>query len=256
LIHLSFILALLAAARVYFRSRTDTALEVLALQQVTVLKRRRPRPPLSRLDRLFWTVLRETWARWKDVLVIVQPDTVVGWHRAGFRLYWRWRSRPREGRPRIPDEIRVLIRRLAEENPDWGAPKIHGELQKLGFIVTERTVARYLRRIQRRGDPGKRWLAFLRNHREVIVAFDFFTVPTATFRVLYCLFVIEHGRRRILHFNVTRHPSAAWVVRQLREAFPDAAPYRYAIFDRDPIFDADVVAFLKATGLKPKRTSV
>ena len=137
-----------------------------------------------------------------------------------------------------------------------GAPKIHGELQKLGFIVTERTVARYLRRIQRRGDPGKRWLAFLRNHREAIVAFDFFTVPTATFRVLYCLFVIEHGRRRILHFNVTRHPSADWVVQQLREAFPDAAPYRYAIFDHDSILDADVVAFLKAAGLKPKRTSV
>jgi transposase InsO family protein len=253
----SFILALLAAARVYFRSRTDTALEVLALrQQLAVLKRRRPRPPVSSLDRLFWTVLRRTWARWKDVLVIVKPETVVGWHRAGFRLYWRWRSRPRGGRPRITDEIRVLIRRLAQENPDWGAPKIHGELQKLGFIVTERTVARYLRRIHKRGDPGKRWLAFLRNHREAIVAFDLFTVPTATFRVLYCLFVIEHGRRRILHFNVTRHPSADWVVQQLREAFPDAAPYRYAIFDRDSIFDADVVAFLKATGLKPKRTSV
>jgi putative transposase len=253
----SFILALLAAARVYLRSRTDTALEVLALrQQVAVLKRRRPRPPLNRLDRLFWTVLRESWARWQDVLVIVKPDTVVGWHRAGFRLYWRWRSRPRVGRPRITEEIRVLIRRLAQENPDWGAPKIHGELQKLGFIVTERTVARYLQRVQRRGEPGKRWLAFLRNHREAIVAFDLFTVPTATFRVLYCFFVIEHGRRRILHFNVTRHPSADWVVQQLREAFPDAAPYRYAIFDRDSIFDADVVAFLKATGLKPKRTSV
>ena len=129
----SLFLALLAAARVYFRSRTDTALEVLALrQQVAVLKQRRPRPPLSRLDRLFWTVLRQTWARWKDVLVIVQPDTVVGWHRAGFRLYWRWKSRPRGGRPRITTEIRVLIRRLAQENPDWGAPRIHGELQKLG----------------------------------------------------------------------------------------------------------------------------
>ena len=117
----SLFLALLAAARVYFRSRTDTALEVLALrQQVAVLKQRRPRPPLSRLDRLFWTVLRQTWARWKDVLVIVQPDTVVGWHRAGFRLYWRWKSRPRGGRPRITTEIRVLIRCFAQENPDWG----------------------------------------------------------------------------------------------------------------------------------------
>jgi transposase InsO family protein len=160
------------------------------------------------------------------------------------------------GRPRITDEIRVLIRRLAEENPDWGAPKIHGELQKLGFVVSERSVARYLRRIRRLGDPGERWLAFLQNHREVIVAFDFFTVPTVTFRPLYCFFVIERGRRKILHFNVTRHPTADWVVQQLREAFPDAGPYRYVILDRDSKFDADVIGFLKATGLKPKRTSV
>jgi hypothetical protein len=181
------ILSLFAAVGVYFRSRTDTALEVLALrQQVAVLKRRRPRPPLSPLDRLFWVALQDIWARWRQVLVIVQPDTVIGWHRAGFRLYWRWRSQPRGGRPRITAEIRVLIRRLAQENRDWGAPKIHGELQKLGFVVSERTVARYLRSIQRRGDPGKRWLAFLRNHREAIVALEFFTVPPAAFRVLYC----------------------------------------------------------------------
>jgi hypothetical protein len=133
--------------------------------------------------------------------VIVKPETVVAWHRAGFRLYWRWRSRPRGGHPRISEEIRGLIRRLAEENPDWGAPRVQGELLKLGFAVSERSVARYLRRIRRRGDPGKRWLAFLHNHREVIVAFDFFTVPTLTFRLLYCFFVIEHGRRKILRFN-------------------------------------------------------
>ena len=223
----------------FFRSRSDTALEVLALrQQVAVLKRKRPRPKLNSLDRLFWTTLRRFWSRWTDVLVIVKPETVVGWHRAGFRLYWRWRSRPRGGRPKITEEIRVLIRRLAEENPDWGAPKIHGELQKLGFVVSERSVARYLRRIRRRGDPGKRWLAFLQNHREVIAAFDFFTVPTVTFKLLYCFFVIEHGRRKILHFNVTRHPTAEWVVQQLREAFPEAGPYRYVILDRDSKFDA------------------
>src|SRR5262249_34941666 len=209
------------------------AVEVLALrQQVAVLKRRRLRPPLRPLDRLFWTVLRSTWSRWKDALVIVQPETVVGWHRAAFRLYWRWKSRPRGGRPTISKEIRVLIRRLAQENFGWGAPKIHGELQKLGFVLSERTAARYLRRIQRRGDPGKKWLAFLRNHREAIVALDLFTVPTATFRVLYCLFIIQQGRRRLLHFNVTPHPSADWVVQQLRETFAEAAPYRYIILDQ------------------------
>ena len=152
--------------------------------------------------------------------------------------------------------IRGLIRRLAQENSGWGAPKIHGELQKLGFVLSERTVARYLRRIERRGDPAKKWLAFLHNHREAIVAFDLFTVPSATFRVLYRFFVIEHERRRILHFNLTRHPSADWIVQQLRETFAEAAPYRYAILDRDSIFNADVTAFLKAPGLKPKRTSI
>lgn len=149
-----------------------------------------------------------------------------------------------------------MIRQMAEENAGWGAPKIHGELLKLGLVVCERTVARYLRRIRRRGNPTQSWLAFLENHREVIVAFDFFTVPSVTFRLLYGFFVIEHGRRKILHFNVTRHPTAEWVVQQLREAFPEAGPYRYAIFDRDSKYDADVITFLKATGLQAKQTSV
>jgi len=251
------LLPLIAAARVFFRSRADIALEVLALrQQVVVLKRKRPRPRLSPLDRLFCTVLRKTWSRWRDALVVVKPETVVGWHRTGFRLYWRWKSRPRGGRPRINPEVRALIRRLAQENIGWGAPRIHGELQKLGFVLSERTVARYLSPMRRRGDAAKKWLAFLHNHREVIVAFDFFTVPTASFRVLYCFFVIEHERRRILHFNVTRCPSADWVVQQLRETFPEATPHRYAILDHDSIFNGDVIAFLAATGLKAKRTSI
>jgi hypothetical protein len=140
--------------------------------------------------------LRQCWSRWPDVLILVKPNTVIGWHRAGFRLYWRWRSQPRGGRPKITEDIRVLIQRLAQENQTWGAPKIHGELQKLGLVVSERSVARYLRRIRRRGDPAKSWLTFLQNHREVIAAFDFFTVPTVTFQLLYCFFVIEHGRQR------------------------------------------------------------
>ena len=196
---LAFIRSILTVIRVFFRTRSDTALEVLALrQQLAVLQPKRHRPALNSLDRLFWTTLRSLWPRWTDVLRIVQPATVIAWHRSGFRLYWRWRARPRGGRPKITEEIRVLIRRVAEENPDWGAPKIHGELQKLGFVVSERSVARYLRRLRRRGDPCKRWLAFLQNHREVIAALDFFTVPTVTFQLLYCFFVIEHGRRRIM----------------------------------------------------------
>jgi putative transposase len=252
-----FILAFLSALRVFFRTRNDIALEVLALrQQVAVLKRQRPRPPLNSGDRLFWTTLRHIWSRWADVLLIVKPETVVGWHRAGFRFYWRWRSRPQGGRPRISQEVRELIGRLAKENADWDAPKIHAELQKLGFTIAERTVGRYLRRLFRRGDAGHKWLAFLQNHREVIAAFDFFTVPTVTFRLLYCFFVIEHARRKILHFNVTPHPTAEWIVQQLREAFPEPCPYRYVIFDRDRKFDGEVTAFLQAAGLQPKRTSV
>jgi putative transposase len=171
-------------------------------------------------------------------------------------LYWWWLSRPRGGRPKLPEEVRQLIRRMAEENAGWGAPKIHGEILKLGFVVSERTVARYLRRIRRRGDPANRWLAFLQNHREVIVAFDFFTVPTITFKLLYCFFVIEHGRRKVLHFNVTRHPTAEWVVQQLSEAVPEAAPYKYVILDNDSIFNGEVTAFLASAGLEPKRTSI
>ena len=134
------LLSLIAAVRVFFQTRTDIAVEIIALrQQVAVLKRKRPRPPLRSLDRLFWMILRTSWSRWRDALVIVKPETVVGWHRASFRLYWRWKSRPRGGRPRITPELRALIRRLAHENTNWGAPKIHGELQKLGFVLSERT---------------------------------------------------------------------------------------------------------------------
>ena len=205
---LDFITAFLAAIRVFFRSRVDTSLEVLALrQQVAVLKRKRPRPALTRFDRFFWTALRQLWSRWSDVLIIVKAETVVAWHRAGFRLYWRWRSRPHGRRPKVSQELRTLIRTMAAENSGWGAPKIHGELLKLGFEISERTVARYLSRLRRRGDPSKRWLAFLANHREAIVAIDFFAVPTLTLKLIYCFFVIEHGRRRILHVNVTSHPT-------------------------------------------------
>ena len=145
---------------------------------------------------------------------------------------------------------------MALENPDWGAPRIHGELLKLGWEISERTVARYLPGVCRRGDSARRLRAFLENHREAIVALDFFTVPTLTFKLLYCFFVVEHGRRRILHFHVTAHPNAEWVRQQLRETFPEAGPYRFAILDHDSKFDRTVIEFLSTTGLKPKRTSV
>ena len=152
-----------------------------------MLKRKRPRPRLNQFDRLFWIILRCVWSRWAEVLLAVKPETVVGWHRAGSRLFWKWQSRAPAGRPKTTAEIRALIRRLAEENATWGAPKIHGELQKLGFAISERTVAPNLQRVGRRGDSRKAWLTFLRNHREVIAAFDFFTIPTVTFQSVVLL---------------------------------------------------------------------
>jgi putative transposase len=199
----------------WLHSRRALLLENLVLrQQLTVLKRKHPRPKLRAFDKLFWLLARKFWSGWKQAVILVSPETVVGWHRAGFRLYWSAISRARRvvGRRRISREVRDLIFRMAAENPTWGAPRIHGELLMLGFDVSERTISRWLRRAPRDPQPTKRWLAFLRNHREAIAAMDFFTVPTVTFRLLYCFFVISHDRRQILHFNVTRHPTSSWVI--------------------------------------------
>ncbi len=248
---------LLHVVRAMARSRADIVVENLALsQQVMVLKAKKPRPPLHDGHRAFWVALRSVWAGWTSRLFIVDPDTVVRWHRTRFRRYWTKLShKPRRpGRPRIDADIRKLIRRMAAEN-DWGAPRIHGELLKLGFEVSERTISRYLPRKPTPPDAVKRWVAFLRNHKDVIAAMDFFVVPTATMRVLYGFFVIDHGRRRVVHFNATFQPTAAWVIQQLREAFPyDTAP-RYLIFDNDSIFSRTVAAFVKSMGTKPNRTA-
>lgn len=219
---------------------------------------RKRRPRLSAPDRLFWVLARRCWAGWRKALIVVTPETVVRWHRAGFRLYWTWlsRNRGRVGRKRTSKELRQLIFfQMVAENPTWGAPRIHGELQMLGFDVSERTVSRWARLAPRNPEPAKRWLTFLHNHREVIAAMDFFTVPTFTFGVLYCFFIIAHDRRRILHFNVTRNPTSAWVVQQLREAFPYQSARRFLIFDRDAKFSLEVTAAAQAMGSKPIRTS-
>jgi putative transposase len=198
-----------------FRSREELLLENLALrQQLLALHAKRPRPRLSSVDRLFWVVLRQVCSGWKKSLILVTPETVVRWHRAGFRLYWSWISRASYavGRKPISREVRELIFRMVAENPSWGAPRIHGELLKLGFDISERTVSRWVKRASKNPDPAQLWLAFLRNHRQAIAAMDFFTVPTLTFGVLYCFFVIGHDRRKILHCNVTRQPDALWIV--------------------------------------------
>src|SRR6266516_4749715 len=240
------------------RTRRSLLLENLALrQQLAVLKRRHPRPRLDLLDRLFWVAVRRFWMGWQQSLIVVTPETVVRWHRAGFRLYWKLISKVRRpvGRRQSSKEIQELIFRMVVENPTWGAPRIHGELLMLGFELSERTISRWMKRAPRDPDRAKRWVAFLRNHREAIAAMDFFTAPTITFGVLYCFFVISHDRRRILHVNVTKHPTSGWIIQQLREAFPFEASQKYLIFDRDQKFGFEVIAAVKDTRIIPKQTS-
>ena len=243
------------AIRAMCRCRADLVIENLALrQQVAALKKERPRPSLDDTERAFWVALRSSWPGWASPLLILNADTVARWNRERFRRYWTRISRRRyPGRPRIDAETRRLIRTMAQDG--WGAPRIHAELTKLGFVICEMTVSRYVPRRPAEPDQVKRWVAFLRNHKDEIAAMDLFTVPTASLRLLYGFFVIEHGRRRIVHLGATFHPTAAWVTQQLLEAFPyDTAP-RYLIFDRDSIFSSAVVDFIKAMGTKPVRIS-
>jgi len=248
------LMLLIHAVRAVARGREDLVLENIALrQQVMALKQKRPRPALHDGHRVFWVALRSAWSGWAGSLALVHPDTVVRWHQRRFRRYWTRLSRGRRpGRPRIDAELRALIRRMALDN-EWGAPRIHGELLKLGLTVSERTVSRYMPRKPPPPEVLKRWVAFLRNHCEVTASMDFFTVPTASMRVLYGFFVIHHDRRRVLHFNATYNPTAEWVVQQLREAFPYETGPRHLIFDRDSIFSPVVVAFIQSAGTQPKR---
>src|SRR5438876_1053565 len=196
------------------------ALENLALrQQLAVYKRTVPRPKLRALDRLLWVGLASVWTGWRRALVIVSPDTVLRWQRRRFREYWTQLSRrPTGGRPAVNAEIEALVRRMAAANPLWGAPRIHGELLKLGIDVAERTVSRLMPK--RRPLPSQTWRTFLDNHVRGLVSLDFFTVPTARLRVLFVLVVLAHHRRRVVHFNVTEHPTAHWTAQQIVDAFP------------------------------------
>ena len=189
---------------------------------------------------------------WRKPLTIVHPETVVRWHRQGFRLYWRWKCRHR-GRPRASQEIRTLVRRMARENPLWGAPRIHGEMLKLGLDVAQATVSRYMP--HRKRPPSQSWRTFLKNHATAIASIDFFTVPTATFRVLYVFLVLSHARRCVVHFNVTDSPTAQWTGRQLVQAFPwDMAP-RFLLRDRDAIYGPEFLQSVSNLGIHDVRTS-
>ena len=231
------ILLLGRALAIACRGHRELVLENIALrQQLTALKRSVARPRLRQRDRLFWIALSAIWRQWRSALMFVQPDTVVRWHREWFR--WRWTRRSRRGRvgrpPRIDAKTQALVRDMAAVNPLWGAPRIHGELRMLGIDISERSVSRLLTRRQR--PPSQTWRTFLTNHVASAASMDFFTVPTVAGRVLFVLLVLSHERRRVVHFNVTEHPTAEWTAQQIVDAFPDHTAPQWLLRDRDRIY--------------------
>ena len=193
----------------------------------------RKRVTLTPLDRLLWVALSRVSTDWASALAIVQPETVVAWHRKSFRLFWTWKvRRGKLGRPAVSRQVRALIRRMCHENSTWGAPRIHGELLKLGIDIGETSVSKYM--VRCRQPPSQTWRTFLENHLQQLVAIHFFTVPTLRFQVLYVFLVLAHDRRRIVHFNVTSHPTAEWTGQQLREAFPFGQLPRYLLRTATP----------------------
>src|SRR5258707_15374080 len=244
-----FVLAVLASP---FKSKSRLEAENVVLRrQLIVLRRKvRGRGQLTNNDRWFLVQMYRWFPSILTVVTIVQPETLVRWHRAGFRRYWRWKSNSRGGRPRVEMELRVLIRQMSTENQLWGAPRIHGELLKLGFSVAQSTVAKYM--VKRRGPPRQGWKTFLRNHAPDIAAMDLFVVPTIGFDLLYALVIVRIDRRDLVWINVTTNPTAEWIARQLTEAFPwDGAP-GYMIRDRDRIYGAVVTRRLRAMGIRDK----
>src|ERR1700737_737221 len=244
-----FALAVLASP---FKSKLRLEAENAVLRhQLIVLKRRlHGRVRLTNHERWFFIQLYRWFPSILKVLTIIRPETLVRWHRAGFRCYWRWKSRPQGGRPQIDTELRALIRQMSTENQLWGAPRIHGELLKLGFSVSQSTVAKHM--VKRRGPPSQGRRTFLRNHAPDIAAMDLFVVPTIGFKLLYGLVIVRIDRRDLVWINVTTNPTAEWIARQITEAFPwDGAP-GYMIRDRDRIYGAVVTRRLRAMGIRDK----
>src|SRR5450830_1244480 len=247
-----FVLAVLASP---FKSKSRLEAENAVLRhQLIVLRRKvQGRVRLTNNDRWFLIQLYRWFPSILNVLTIIRPETLVRWHRAGFRCYWRWKSCPRGGRPLIEADLRALIRQMSVENPFWGAPRIHGELLKLGFEVAQSSVAKYM--VKRRGPPSQGWRTFLRNHAPDIAAMDLFVIPTIGFNLLYAFVIVRLGRRDLVWINVTTNPTAEWIARQITEAFPwNEAPH-YLIRDRDRIYGAIVTRRIRAMGIRDKPTA-
>src|SRR6202790_1334080 len=247
-----FVLAVLVSP---FKSKSRLEAENAALRQKTLVFRRkvRGRAQLTNSDRWFFVQLYRWFPSILQVFTVIHPETLVRWHRAGFRRYWRWKSRRRGGRPQITTELRALIGRMSTENLLWGAPRIHGELLKLGFEIAQSSVSKYM--IKRRGPPSQGWRTFLRNHAPDIAAMDLFVVPTIGFDLLYVFVIVRLDRRDLIWVNDTANPTAEWVARQITEAFPwDGAPH-YLIRDRDRIYGSVVTRRLRAMGIRDKPTA-
>jgi transposase InsO family protein len=233
-----------------FRSRRRLLLENLALrQQLLVLKRSVRKPRLRATDRFFWIVLRRFWSGWNKVLLLISPQTVVGWHPRGYRLFWRWKSRRFGGRPRVDHDLIALIRRMWNSNPTWGSRRIQAELAKLGLNASDSTIRKYRPKHRR---SAQTWKSFLQNHADAIVAMDFFTIPTVTFRVLYVLAIMAHERRRIIYFNITDSPTAFWTAQQIVNAFPENTAPKYLLRDRDGIYGGAFVSRVQGLGIQEK----
>src|SRR3990170_2527138 len=235
-----------------FKSKLRLEVENAALRhQLIILRRKLPgRVRLTNSDRWFLIQLYRWFPSILQILTIIQPETLVRWHRAGFRRYWRWKSRRRGGRPQIEADLRALVRQISIENPLWGAPRIHGELLKLGFEVAQSSVAKYM--VKRRGLPNQGWRTFLRNHAPDIAAMDLFIVPTIGFNLLYAFVIVRLDRRDLVWINVTTNPTAEWIAHQLTEAFPWNEAPRYLIRDRDRVYGVIVTRRLRAMGIRDK----
>ncbi|HYS91660.1 MAG TPA: integrase core domain-containing protein [Bradyrhizobium sp.] len=232
------------------KSRLEAENAALRYQLIVLRRKVGGRVRLTNGDRLFFIQLYRWFPSVLKVITVIRPETLVRWHRAGFRRYWCWKSRPFGGRPQISAELRALIRRMSIENPLWGAPRIHGELLKLGFEVAQSSVAKYM--VKRGGPPGQGWRTFLRNHAPDIAAMDLFVVPTIGFSLLYAFVIVRLDRRDLVWTNVTTNPTAEWIARQLTEAFPWSTAPRYLVRDRDRIYGSIVPRRLRAMGIRDK----
>ena len=219
----------------FFKTKTQLQLEIIFLRkQLEILNRSNNKIWIKNRDRLFFTFIKSIFSNWKSSLIIIKPETVIKWHRKGFQLYWIWKSK-RKGRPRIETEIIQLIKQMAEDNPQWGIPRIHGEVLKLEFDISESTVQKYVPKTNDR-TSGQRWKTFLKNHASEIISIDFLTVPTINYKLLYVLVFLSHQRRKIIHFNVTAHPTSEWSTQQLRNALQEFDIPKFLIRDRDTKF--------------------